>query len=877
MPAVKTRPPVIPPGLIVRPRLFEALTSAVKLRFTLVSAGPGAGKTLTVASWVRSGAGGSPAAWLSLDGSHNDPRVFWSDLLFALVSGGGVPEGSPLRDLIPGGFGTVEVRLIAELLADLPAPVVLVLDDFQQITGDAVRDGFEWLVERQPPTLRVVVLSRADPVLRLHRLRVAGELTEIRAADLAFTEQEAGELFDASGIHLSAEQVRVLHRRTEGWAVVLRLAAMSLDPADVTGGIDRFSGTHRTVADYLVEEVTARLDPQERDFLLTTSVVDALSGDLADHLTGRRDGQQVLERLVRENAFVVGLGGHTDWFSYHTLLRELLRNRLHAEQPTTVTALHHRAACWLAANGEPIEAIRQFLLAGDPDGAGRVLLTVIPRILSAEGPALAAAVEPLARTANAHPTLSSLLAAATNHLHRLEPAALLRDAVEARGILDQADELTRPPAEVAIGSFELAAAQISGDTAAVAAIATGILELLDRTPRHQLPAGRQYRIITMINLGGAQLWAGLFDDAQQMLEAATSEALELGLLLPHLNATGHLALLDALKGNHRRAQRQAADALQIIERRGWAPEPQALTTFLALSQIALARHDPDTADHYVQKGLAGSGHHTDRASRLALGITAVQVAVSRGDVAAALTADARATAGLTRTPHAADLLIRWSNIAGAQALLLAGRPAEAIHRIDMPGKDTGFVGAGERVVLATARFTLDDLPVAGTLIEPLLTLGLPYREPAIAARLLQALIADRGHHDSAADNALTAAIDLARPEGIKRPFRLIGGRLPDLLTRHRHVGGAHPAFVAELRRLHPPDPHIPPGLIIDHLTGRETAVLLYLPTMLKANEIAADLYVSVNTVKAHLRSIYRKFGVANRREAVERARAVGLL
>jgi LuxR family maltose regulon positive regulatory protein len=354
--------------------------------------------------------------------------------------------------------------------------------------------------------------------------------------------------------------------------------------------------------------------------------------------------------------------------------------------------------------------------------------------------------------------------------------------------------------------------------------------------------------------------------------------LELGLLLPHLNATGHLALLDALKGNHRPAQRQAADALQIIERRGWAAEPQALTTFLTLSQIALARHDPDTADHYVRKGLAGSGQHTDRATRLALGITAVQVAVSRGDVGAALTADARAAAGLTRTPHPADLLIRWSTIAGAQALLLAGRPAEAIQRIGVPGTDTGFAGSGERIVLATARFTLGDWPVAGTLIEPLLTPGLPYREPVIAAHLLQALIADRQHHDSVANAALTAAVDLAHPEGIKRPFRLIGGRLPELLTRQQHLGGPHHEFVAELRQLYPADQHTRPWpLIVDHLTERETVVLQYLPTMLKANEIATDLYVSVNTVKAHLRSMYRKLGVSNRREAVERARTTGLL
>jgi LuxR family maltose regulon positive regulatory protein len=876
---LKTRPPVIPPGLVDRPRLFDTLTAGAKLPFTLVGAGPGSGKTLAVAAWATAAAADTLMAWLSLDDSDNDPGVFWSDLLFAITASGGVPEGSPLRDLIPGSsFGSREVVDVTARLAELPKPVVVVLDDFHEITNSEVLDTITRFVDHQPPTVRLVVLSRADPVLGLHRLRVNGQLTEIRASDLAFTTPETADLFASSGLQLNADQVATLQDRTGGWPVGLRLAAMSLDPADVAAGIERFSGTDQSVADYLVSEFTSRLSLRDREFLLRTSIVDRLSGDLADHLTGRSDGQLVLEGFVRDNAFVVGLGGHRDWFSYHPLLRELLQHRLRAEQPTSKTELHQAAARWLIGHGQPIEAIRQLIAAGDSAGAGKALLSVIPRILSADGPELAVAIEPLARTARDHPTLSALLASATCHFHRLEPAAMLQDAADARGYLDEAAQDVRPAAEVAILLFELAAARISGNSDGVIAIARQVLTLLDETARQKMPAARQFRIITVGNLGGALVWAGSADEAEQVLAEATPEALELGLLLPHLNSTGHLALLDTFQGRLRRGQRRASGGLEIIDRRGWASEPQALTTYVALSQIALARHQLAAAESYIQKGLAVSGQQTDRAGRLALAIAAVQVAVGRGTAAMAFAADARVVAGLGRTAHAADLLIRWSNIAGAEALLLDNRPAEALRRIGVPSKGLGFAACWERVTLARARMALDQLPAAADLIEPLLQPAMAYREPTIVAYLLRAVIAERDRHESGATAALAAAIDLAQPEGINRPFLLFGNRMTKQLVRYQSLDGPHRTFVGKLlEQITPTEPTHNGPIVIDPLTDRELMVLRYLPTMLKANEIGADLFVSVNTVKAHLRTMYRKLGVTNRREAVERARAIGLL
>jgi LuxR family maltose regulon positive regulatory protein len=654
---------------------------------------------------------------------------------------------------------------------------------------------------------------------------------------------------------------------------------MSLDPADIEGGIARFSGSERSVADYLIGEVIDRLPLQDREFLLKTSIVENLTGDLADQLTGRSDSQRILERLVGANAFVVAMGEKNEWFNYHPLLRELMRHRLALEQPRAVADLHRLAAQWLMTQGEPIESIRHWILARDFDGAGQILITILPKFLTPDGPTLAAVIEPMARIANDAPSLTTLLASAGWHLQRHEYEAMRRDALDARDFLDEAPASVRVSAEVLIGLFEMAAERTTGDTKAVLDLATWVVGLLDRTSRRLVPAGRQYRVIAVGNLGGAQLWSGEFDDAETNLTAAARESLELGLPLVNINAVGHLAVLEALAGRCRAADRRAREVAQFVERRGWSSETQALATYLALSLVELSRHHLDPAGANIGRGLAAGGRQTDRAVRLGLAIAAVHLAVLRGDPDAALVADARLRAGMARTPDASDLLVRWAAAAGAEALLLADRPAEAIDLIGEPGVDHGFATSWERVTLARAQLALGHAAVARDVIAPLLEPGWPIREPVIMARLIQALVAERDHRDTAALTAVTAAVELAQAESIRRPFLAVGGRLIPLLQRFQRLSSTQSVFVADLldKLTPPPEQQTVAALMVEHLTERELIVLHYLPTMLKAGEIASDLYVSVNTVKAHLRSMYRKLGVSNRREAVERARTVGLL
>ncbi len=758
--ALRSRAPTLPRGLVGRPGLLQSLTVGAKLPFTLVSAAAGSGKTMTAAAWAASSGPQAPVGWLGLDESTNDLRTFWSDLLRSLIASGGVPADSALRDVAPSAeFGMAEVQAVSEQVRQLPGPVVLIVDDFHLITSEVVLQSFGWLVDHQPPLLRLVVLTRSDPPLRLHRLRVNGELTEIRTADLAFTGPETDALFTEAGLTLRPEQVTGLMDRTDGWAVGLRLAAMSLDPADIDAGIDRFSGTHRTVADYLIGELLHRLPPRSREVLLSTSFLDQVSGPLADDLTGRTDCQGILEGLVEANAFVVALGGGREWFGYHPLLRELLRHRLTLERPGELPRLRLRAARWLTGHGEPIEGIRQVILGGDLPAASRALLGLLPLMLSPQGPALAAAIQPLARSADRDPSLAALLAAAACHFHRHEYVAMEQDAIEAGDFLDTADQDTRPAAAVAISLFRMTGARSRGDSAATITRAGDAIRILDNTPRQRMPAARQLRTIATNNLAGAQIWVDHPGPAERGLQAAAAEAAELGLGLPELNATSHLAVLDALQGRYRRAAHRAALALQTAQRHGWTSEPQALTAFLTLGLVELARQHPDTALGHLNRGLSASGKQTDRAVRLALGISVVQAHIGRGDTEAAFRADANVIAAFTLTPAAPDTLRQWAGVAGAEALLLAARPDEALTRLGANPPGTGFAASWHRVTAARAQLALGLVPAAIELLQPVLRPGCPYREPAIAAHLLSALIAERQHRDVPAITALTTAID----------------------------------------------------------------------------------------------------------------------
>ena len=872
----RVAPPAVPSGFLRRVRLDDRLSLGARRGITVVTGGVGSGKTLTLASWAQA-QHTARVAWLTLDEGDNSLQAFWSDVLRALAVNGAVPPESRLRQVVPASsFGAREETLIRSALAALQHPVVLVLDEFQRVTERSVLDSLSRLLEHRLPTLRIVLGTRADPALRLHRLRLSGEVTEVRSASLAFTPTEAAALFALNGITLSRAQLDGVLSRTQGWAAGLRLALMCLDPADLDESLAHFTGSERLVAEYLIEEVLDRLPASDCELLMATSVVERVSGELADVLTGRDDGQFTLERLTAQNALVVGLGGRNEWFAVHPLLRDLLLHRLALERPTEVARLRMLAAGWFEDKGEPIPAIRQAAEAGRWDDVGRLLTELAaPAIVTAQAPLLVSALRPAADRAQLFPTTSTLLGSAISHFHRHDYDSMMRDVQDAGALIDEVPREDRPAAAALINLLRITYAR-SYRPARLLHLCTDLLGDLDQVSRRHMPAREHYRLIATNNLGVAQLWGGDFGAARTTLSAVEFRCTPLGVGLTALSAQGYLALIDAIEGDHQRAHRRATAARDVAGRRGWTREPQAQALYAALAMTALERGRLEDAQAAINEGTQMTGTGSDAGCRLILCIVDVGVAAARHDPDAALMACSRLAVirdGIGKLP---ELLSRWCGVARADAALIRGDAAGAIAAIGDP--PAGFPESLERIALAKARLLLHQPDLALEVLQPVD--GPSHACPAqvVEARILEALAAEHLHCETAALGAITQAVDMASEADLVRPFLTAGPRVAALLQRQRHIVATHLDFTRQFcavdrNRVEP----ISPAATSQALTERELAVLRYLPTMFKAAEIATDLFVTVNTVKSHQQSIYRKLDVRTRREAVDRARQLHLI
>ena len=514
---LRAGPPAVPAGFVCRQRLTERLTAGAAHPVTLISAGAGYGKTLTLASWARSGQAPGTVAWLTMDRTDNDLQAFWTNVLGALTISGAVPADSPLSEVSPAAeFGPRQTDLVRTHLASLPGVVTLVLDDFHTVRDPKVLESFAQLLEHQPRQLRLVLSTRFDPPLRLHRLRVNGEVTDIRAADLAFTASEAAEFFDTNAIHLSGDQLRTVCDRTQGWAAGLRLSLMSLDRADLDGAIARFAGSTPLVMEYLIEEVIDRLPATDRRFLLSASIADRMSVSLANELTGRRDGQVILERLAAQHALVVRLAGDNDWYSLHPLLRQMLRHKLAAEQPEAVAELHLRASRWFAAHGEPIPAIRYATGAEAWDEVTRLAALALPLMLTPNAAALVAALTPAAAMSDIEPNAGTLLASAMIHFYRHDYESMMRDVEDAAELVPADSPKVRSAADLIIATLRVVHARVR-NPARINRAADDLLTVVDRTPRRELPTVDHFRIIAENNIALGQLWSGRLDEAERSL------------------------------------------------------------------------------------------------------------------------------------------------------------------------------------------------------------------------------------------------------------------------------------------------------------------------------------------------------------------------
>jgi LuxR family maltose regulon positive regulatory protein len=682
----------------------------------------------------------------------------------------------------------------------------------------------------------IVVASRSDPDLGLPRLRVEGRLGELRGADLAFTEDELTALLEELGVELAADRRRQLLDRTDGWVAGIRLAVVALQASsDPERLLDEFSGDDRVVADYLTDEVLAVLPRDIRDFLLRTSIVDRLDVDLAAALTDRDDAAAVLDQLERQGVFVVALDRRGRCYRYHALFAELLRARLRLEQRAAVPELHELAADWFTTHGSPELAVRHALAAGSQVRA-RALLAAHWLDLLAGGHA-----PPAGDLGDDDPRLA--VAAA----HACTGGVDLARALDRLDALGGANgwEGKLAPLLRAHAAHDIAGARRAGAAAIVRSEAdTGARDEVGRALALQL-------------LGASELADGAAEVAADRLEEAAALAAAPGRERLRLDCLGPVAAIDVARGRLTRAEGCARAALDLAHRHAWESTPAAGWALAALAAVAWLRGDLAGADRRAESATHAACADRDALLGEALRALRAHVLAARGDEDGA-----RTLLRLVRDapPAAGGMLARWLEALG---------PAPWA-----PSTDDGPAEAAAR---AMRRLQGGDPASALRLARALDGVAGAHPTVRLSGLLVEA-VARESLHEPGAAAALDHALKLAEDEGLRRPFLSAGAPLRDLLRRHAGLCDASAPLLAELLDALPAArEEAGPGPPSEPLSERELAVLRLMATILPNSEIAGELFVSVNTVKTHVRSIYRKLDVGSRREAVARARAVGLL
>ena len=605
--ATKLHIPGSRPGLVPRPRLLARLDEGLGRGLVLVCGPAGYGKTVLLADWARRG--DVPAAWLSLDAADNDPARFWRHAVAALDRARpGIDDrlGPLLGPPAPSSFQGLVTALINDLAAD---QALLVLDDYHLISAQPVHESLAFLVEHRPAGICLVLASRSDPPLPLARLRARGQLTEIRAAELRFTPAEAGELLQHAASALPDASVAALAARTEGWAAGLQLAALSLrGHDDAASFVAAFTGSHRYVLDYLAEEVLEGQDEQLRTFLLETSVLDRLSGPLCDAVTGREGSQALLEQTERAGLFLIPLDEVRGWWRYHHLFADLLRARLHQEQPGRLAQLHRNAAAWCQEHGMADDAIGHAAAAGEMLWAARIIeqhfdlvhriqgeAATIDRWLSVL-PANVVRSRPRLLLAQAH------MAADSGHPEVVEP---LLDAVD-RAPPGWADEPFEPASGVA-ASFLINVpalttlsrsylAQLHGDAEATAAFATQTLA--ESKPEEGALSATAHGFLAV-----AEWLRGRLTEAERALSSSLTGWRETGQLTLIGWGCYQLVLIQRARGRLDAAALTCEQVLDSVVTSGLLL-PAAGPSYAGLAEIAYQRDELDLALRHATEGIA---------------------------------------------------------------------------------------------------------------------------------------------------------------------------------------------------------------------------------------------------------------------------------
>ncbi|MGE3663334.1 MAG: LuxR C-terminal-related transcriptional regulator [Pseudonocardia sp.] len=844
--------PALPTEFVARPALRELLDRADQGCLVVVCAPAGYGKSSLLADWATGNQ--TRTAWVSVDRGDNDSRHLWAAVRAAIARTlTGPPDGGARSGSGHLGRSSVEDLLVD--VAGLAAPIVLVLDDLQEIvSADVLRELTRFLAGR-PATLRVVLASRVDPLFVLARLRAEGRLCEIRTEQLRFSDGEAAALLARSGCELTPGQTAELVARAEGWAAGIRLAAVALRHApDADRFLAEFSGDERSVADYLTGEVMAGLDEASLDLLRAVSVCSTLTGALAVRLSGRADARARLDRLAVETGLVEI--GPADTYRVLSLLRSYLQASLNRRTRRGHQVLHEIAARWWAGRGEAVHALRHAeQVENDALLTDLLRRFGVPMLLRGDVAALRRALAVARGRADGGDPVLFLLSA-LDHLWRRVPVASGVELARAR----------RSWPAVPDGALRALLAAVELLTTAQSALPDGPPAGQDLSPA-ALPIA--HRALLYASRG---VWAMGHADGTVVARSDLEQALHLarahdfGLL--EVRCLTRLAVVAWARGDARELDECAAQAVSAAARFGH-PSSWSSCAAALLAHRALLAGDPVAAAAHAGEAL---GHGADVEPEAALLLHAVSAA-ARSDTGGGAVGLAEARAARVRFDDGtwpAEWLVAAALLEHRIALLV-GNPAAAAALVDWLRPRTGPVGelAVMRAMIAAA---VGDPDTAAAALGPVRSGERPplLAETAVEVEMVHAAVAaERGAPERARAH-VEAAADLGRSLGVVRPLALAAPSVrPEVVRLARGSDRFAVQLAAALSAVVP--------TVAAALSDREAAVLALLPSLLSAREIGGELGISHNTVKTHIRSIYAKLGVSRRREAVHQAEERGLL